>query len=54
VKTSTGVAARPGDEVLKAIDFFKNCAETGGNPTAKDIFISIADEERFHYDLLQA
>ncbi len=48
-------ALRIGMELeLKAIDFFKKCAETGDDPVARDIFINIADEERFHYDLLQA
>jgi rubrerythrin len=48
-------ALRIGMELeLKAIDFFKNCAEKGDDKIAKDIFIKIADEERFHYDLLQA
>jgi rubrerythrin len=48
-------ALRIGMELeLKAIDFFKTCAESGGDPTAKEIFVSISDEERFHYDLLQA
>jgi len=48
-------ALRIGMELeLKAIDFFKNCAEMGDDPTAKEIFVSISDEERFHYDLLQA
>ncbi|MBM3293037.1 MAG: hypothetical protein FJY82_00780 [Candidatus Aminicenantes bacterium] len=48
-------AIRIGMELeLKAIDFFKRCAESGDDPAAKDIFLKIADEERFHYDLLQA
>lgn len=48
-------ALRIGMELeLKAIDFFKKCAETGNDPVARDIFITISDEERFHYDLLQA
>jgi rubrerythrin len=48
-------ALRIGMELeLKAIDFFKKCAATGDDPVAGDIFIHIADEERFHYDLLQA
>jgi len=48
-------ALRIGMELeLKAIDFFKKCAETGDDPAARDIFITISDEERFHYDLLQA
>jgi len=48
-------ALRIGMELeLKAIDFFKKCVETGDDPVARDIFITISDEERFHYDLLQA
>lgn len=48
-------ALRIGMELeLRAIEFFKGCAEKGDDLTAKDIFIRIADEERFHYDLLQA
>jgi rubrerythrin len=48
-------ALRIGMELeLKAIDFFKKCAEKGDDPVAGAIFLSIADEERFHYDLLQA
>lgn len=48
-------ALRIGMELeLKAIDFFKRCAEQGDDPTARDIFVGISDEERFHYDLLQA
>ena len=48
-------ALRIGMELeLKAIDFFKRCAETGDDPVARNIFITISDEERFHYDLLQA
>jgi rubrerythrin len=38
----------------KAIDFFTNAAQKSGAPKAKDIFLKIADEERLHYDLLQA
>lgn len=48
-------AIRIGMELeLKAIDFFKAAAEQGDDPVAKEIFIKISDEERFHYDLLQA
>jgi rubrerythrin len=48
-------ALRIGMELeLKAIDFFKGFAGKGADPTAKEIFVKIADEERFHYDLLQA
>ena len=48
-------AIRIGMELeLKAIDFFKSAAEQGDDAVAKEIFIKISDEERFHYDLLQA
>jgi rubrerythrin len=39
---------------LKAIDFFKSCASKTGDPEVKKIFLKISEEERFHYDLLQA
>jgi rubrerythrin len=38
----------------KAVDFFTKSAGTMDDPEAKQIFEKIADEERFHYDLLQA
>ncbi len=38
----------------KAIDFFGRSAASMKDPAAKQIFEKIADEERFHYDLLQA
>ena len=38
----------------KAIDFFSQSAATMSDQAAKEIFEKIADEERFHYDLLQA
>jgi len=38
----------------KAIDFFKSCSEGTEDPVAQEIFRKIADEENFHYDLLQA
>lgn len=48
-------ALRIGMELeLKAIDFFKKCAANGDDPAAGEIFTGIAEEERFHYDLLQA
>ena len=48
-------ALRVGMELeLKAIEFFKGCADKGHDPVAKEIFEKIADEEKFHYDLLQA
>jgi rubrerythrin len=37
-----------------AIEFFCNAAEKTGDIKAKEIFSKIADEERLHYDLLQA
>ncbi len=48
-------ALRIGMELeLKAIEFFKGCARSSSDPAAKDIFEKISDEEKFHYDLLQA
>jgi len=48
-------ALRIGMELeLKAIEFFKGCADKGDDPAAGDIFTRISDEEKFHYDLLQA
>jgi rubrerythrin len=38
----------------KAVDFFAASAVKMGDPAAKEIFEKIADEERFHYDLLLA
>jgi rubrerythrin len=38
----------------KAVDFFTASAAKMGDPKAKEIFEKIADEERFHYDLLLA
>jgi rubrerythrin len=38
----------------KAIDFFSQSAAAMSDPAGKEIFEKIADEERFHYDLLQA
>jgi rubrerythrin len=38
----------------RAIDFFEGWAEKTDDPTAKEIFRKIADEEKTHYDLLQA
>lgn len=38
----------------KAIDFFSQSAAAMSDPDAKEIFEKITDEERFHYDLLQA
>ena len=38
----------------KAVDFFTASAAQMGDAKAKEIFEKIADEERFHYDLLLA
>ncbi len=38
----------------KAIDFFGRSAASMKDQAAKEIFEKIADEEKFHYDLLQA
>ena len=38
----------------KAVDFFTTSSTKMGDPAAKEIFEKIADEERFHYDLLLA
>jgi len=38
----------------KAIDFFTGSAGRMSDPKARQIFEKIADEERFHYDLLLA
>jgi rubrerythrin len=37
-----------------AIEFFSSAAEKTADSKAKEIFNKIADEERLHYDLLQA
>jgi len=37
-----------------AIEFFCSAAQKTGDVKAKEIFSKIADEERLHYDLLQA
>ena len=37
-----------------AIDFFQNAAADTDDPVAKKIFLEISEEEKFHYDLLQA
>lgn len=39
---------------MDAIRFFEQAAQKTGDPTAKKIFREIAEEEKFHYDLLQA
>ncbi|MBD3415071.1 MAG: hypothetical protein GF421_11645 [Candidatus Aminicenantes bacterium] len=38
----------------EAIEFFNNAAENTDDPVAKKIFREISEEEKFHYDLLQA
>jgi rubrerythrin len=38
----------------KAIDFFEKSAREATDPKAKEIFEKICEEERLHYDLLQA
>jgi len=48
-------ALRIGMELeLKAIEFFKGCARASSETQAKEMFEKISDEEKFHYDLLQA
>lgn len=37
-----------------AIAFFQKAAGEVNDPVAKEIFLSISEEEKFHYDLLQA
>jgi rubrerythrin len=37
-----------------AIEFFSSAVQKTSDTTARDIFNKIADEERLHYDLLQA
>jgi rubrerythrin len=39
---------------MNAITFFQQAAAKTADPTAKKIFRDIAEEEKFHYDLLQA
>lgn len=38
----------------KAIDFFEKSAKEASDATAKEIFRRICEEEKLHYDLLQA
>jgi len=38
----------------KAIDFFEKSAKEATDPKAKEIFDKICEEEKLHYDLLQA
>ncbi len=39
---------------MDAINFFQKAAEETVDPVAKKIFLEISEEEKFHYDLLQA
>jgi rubrerythrin len=48
-------AIRVGMELEReAIDFFQKAAGETDDPTARKIFLQIAEEEKFHYDLLEA
>lgn len=48
-------ALRIGMELeLKAVDFFRESSKGIDDRVVKEMFEKIADEERFHYDLLQA
>jgi rubrerythrin len=48
-------ALRIGMELEKeATHFFQKAAEETDDPVAKKIFLEIKEEEKFHYDLLQA
>jgi rubrerythrin len=38
----------------EAIEYFQEAAEDTDDPVAKKIFLEISEEEKFHYDLLQA
>jgi rubrerythrin len=37
-----------------AIDFFQKAAEETDDPVARKMFLEISEEEKFHFDLLQA
>jgi len=39
---------------MDAINFFQKAAAETDDPVAKKIFMEISEEEKFHYDLLQA
>lgn len=39
---------------MNAIQFFQKAAKESDDPVAAKIFMEIAEEEKFHYDLLQA
>lgn len=48
-------ALRIGMELeTKAVEFFRRAAAEMKDPAAREIFEKIADEERFHYDILLA
>jgi rubrerythrin len=48
-------ALRVGMELEKnAIEFFRKASEDAADPAAAKIFHEISEEEKFHYDLLQA
>jgi rubrerythrin len=38
----------------EAIDFFRKAADETDDPVAEKMFLEISEEEKFHYDLLQA
>ncbi len=38
----------------RAIELFRDSASKAEDPVAREIFLKILDEEKFHYDLLQA
>jgi len=38
----------------KAIRHFQKSAEEMDDPQAREIFLNICEEEKFHYDLLQS
>jgi len=42
------------DNERKSIDFYNNVAEETEDPLGKKIFTKIREEEKYHYDLLQA
>ncbi|MBN2246086.1 MAG: ferritin family protein [Candidatus Aminicenantes bacterium] len=48
-------AIRVGMELEQtAIQFFENAAGNSDDPVARKIFLEIAEEEKFHYDMLQS
>ncbi|UCC38207.1 MAG: ferritin family protein [Candidatus Aminicenantes bacterium] len=38
----------------KAIEYFRRSAEEVDDPQAREIFLNICEEEKFHYDMLQS